>query len=120
MNSPLRMTSLPTKLVRHLQIGSGASDAGARVLVAVCVVYVCHVPCGGGVSGRESQSRKGKTRELAARNPFLPAPYSFPYGALFFVNVDSNKASIGVVGVPRCHKSTFTCTCSLLTRMAAA
>ena len=92
MNSPLRMTSLPTKLVRHLQIGSGASDAGARVLVAVCVVYVCHVPCGGGVSGRESQSRKGKTRELAARKPFLPAPYSFPYDALFLLNADSSSA----------------------------
>ena len=41
MNSPLRMTSLPTKLVRHLQIGSGASDAGARVLLALCVWSMC-------------------------------------------------------------------------------
>ena len=79
MNSPLRMTSLPPKLVRHLQIGSGASDAGARVLVAVCVVYVCHVPCGGGVSGRESKNRKGKNRELAARKPFFyPALIIYP------------------------------------------
>jgi hypothetical protein len=51
-NSPLGMTSLPTKLVRHLQIGSGASDAGARVLVAVCVVYMCVMARVVGACGR--------------------------------------------------------------------
>ena len=61
------------RLAHLLKIGPGP---GARVPVAlcVCVLYAYHVPCGGGVSGRESKNRKGKNRELAARKPFLTLP----------------------------------------------
>ena len=50
------------------------APAPAYLWLSVCVIYAYHVPCGGGVSGRESMSRKGKNRELAARKPFFTRP----------------------------------------------